>query len=118
MEWPIEWSTPGVSDAVIRRVTNALGWAVLVAFLILRPLAVLLFSATTRRRRFWCAQSRRDVEVELELGGIPGFRRPAAVRHRSVFDPPTAVRCRRLCLDSSYRRRWESSAPLGATGRG
>ena len=29
MEWPIEWSTPGVSDAVIRRVTNALGWAVL-----------------------------------------------------------------------------------------
>ena len=117
MEWPIEWSTPGVSDAVIRSVTNALGWAMLVAFVILLPLAV-LFSATMRRRRFWCAQSRRDVEVEFDLGGIPGFRRPAAVRRCSVFDPSTALRCRRLCLDSSYRRRWASSAPLGATGRG
>ena len=117
MEWPIEWPTPGVSDALIQSVTNALGWAMLVAFVILLPLA-LPFSATTRRRRFWCAQSRRDVEVELELGGIPGFRRPAAVRRCSVFDPPTAVRCRRLCLDSSYWRRWENSAPLSATGRG
>ena len=117
MEWPIEWSTPGVSDALIQSVTNALGWAMLVAFVILLPLAV-LFSATTRRRRFWCAQSRRDVEVEFELAGIPGFRWPAAVRRCSVFDPPTAVRCRRLCLDSSYRCRWEGSAPLTATGPG
>ncbi len=117
MDWPIEWSGPGVSDALIQSVTNALGWAMLVAFVILLPLAMLC-SATTRRSRFWCAQSRRDVEVEFVLGGIPGFGRPVAVRRCSVFDPPTAVRCRRLCLHSSYRRRWNASAPLRLTGAG
>ncbi|OGK88315.1 MAG: hypothetical protein A2X52_12610 [Candidatus Rokubacteria bacterium GWC2_70_16] len=117
MDWPIDWSGPGVSDALIQSIMNALGWAMLVAFVILLPLAV-LFSPMTRHRRFWCAQSRRDVEVEFALGGLPGFGRPVAVRWCSVFDPPTAVRCRRLCLEASYRRRWNTASPLRHTGAG
>ncbi len=117
MDWPAEWSSPGLSDALILGVTNALGWAMLVAFAVLLPLALLL-SPTIRRRRFWCAQSRRDVEVEFDLGGLPGFRRPVAVRSCSVFDPPTAVRCRRFCLATAFRRRWGGSASLPLAGGG
>lgn len=117
MEGPAGWSSSGLPDALILSVTNALGWAMLVAFAVLLPLALLL-SPTTRRRRFWCAQSRRDVEVEFEIGGVPGFRRPVAVRSCSVFDPRSVVRCRRLCLASGYRRRWGGSAspPLAGPG--
>ncbi len=85
---------------------------VVVGLLFLFPLAV-LFSRTTRRRRFWCVQSRREVEVEFEEHGLPGFRRAVAVKSCSVFDPPTAVSCRRRCLDPAFRRQWEPALPVG-----
>jgi hypothetical protein len=43
-----------------------------------------------RRRRFWCPLHRREVEVEFDERGLPGFRRQVAVKSCSVFDPPTA----------------------------
>lgn len=72
-----------------------------------------------RRRRFWCAWSRREVEVEFETRGLPGFRRVVTVRSCSAFDPPTAIECRRRCLDAAFRRQWEPPLPVydgSATG--
>jgi hypothetical protein len=102
---------------MIRGLVNALGWAMLAALAVLLPLALLL-GPRTRRRRFWCAQTRRDVEVEFEIGGMPGLRRPVAIRSCSFFSPPHIVRCRRLCLEGTYRRRWGGSAPLPPAGEG
>lgn len=66
----------------------------------------------TRRRKFWCAEARREVEVQFEERGLPGLPWSTAVRSCPVFDPPTAVGCRRRCLDSRFRRRWEFALPV------
>ena len=66
----------------------------------------------TRRRRFWCAEQRREVEVEFEEVGLPGLGWSAAVRSCPVFDPPTAIACRRRCLDARFRRQWDSPLPV------
>ena len=63
------------------------------------------------RRYFWCALHQREVEVELEEQGIPGFRTAVAVRSCSVFEPPTAIDCERRCLDPTFRVRWASPVP-------
>jgi hypothetical protein len=65
-----------------------------------------------RRRRFWCANARREVEVEFEARGFPGFRWLTGVRSCPVFDPPTGVACGRACLDARFRRRWEYALPI------
>jgi hypothetical protein len=101
----------GTQQAWIQGLSDALAWGMLGAMLFLVPL-VALFSRVTRRRRFWCALSRRDVEVEFEESGLPGLRRPVAVKSCSIFDPPTAVECRRRCLDSDFRRQWDTTLPV------
>lgn len=112
MDWTGEWPDEAVARAWTQGIADALGWGVLLSLLFLLPLVV-LFSRAIRRRRFWCAQSGREVEVEFEEHGLPGFRRSVAVRSCSVFDPPAAVRCRRRCLDADFRHLWAS-----APGRG
>lgn len=85
---------------------TVLGWGVLIWAGVAATLAVLLLSIATqavRRRRFWCAQVQREVEVEFEERGFIGFRRAVAVRSCSVFDPPTQARCQRSCLDRDAR---------------
>jgi len=67
------------------------------------------FPFRIRRYHFWCALSHREVEVEFEEVGLPGFWREVAVKRCSAFDPPTAVSCRRCCLDPTYRHLWETS---------
>jgi universal stress protein A len=64
-----------------------------------------------RLRRFWCAEHRREVEVEFEMRGLPGFRSPVAVRSCSAFEPGAAIDCSRRCLDPSFRLQWEPVAP-------
>ena len=66
----------------------------------------------TRRRKFWGPFTRLDVEVEFQERGLPGFGRQSAVVSCSVFDPPTVVACRRRCLDSGFRRQWDSALPV------
>ena len=51
------------------------------------------------RRRFWCEQAGREVEVQLEEAGPPGLRRFIAVVSCTAFESPTHVRCHRTCLD-------------------
>jgi len=106
MDWTRAWPDEAVATAWTQGIADALGWGVLLSLLFLFPLVV-LFSRAIRRRRFWCAQSGREVEVELEERGLPGFRRAVAVRSCSVFDPPAAIGCRRRCLDADFRRPWE-----------
>lgn len=62
----------------------------------------------SRRHRFWCIAMRREVEVRLEESGVPGLRLATAVRSCTAFDPPTAITCRRRCLDVAFRRQWQS----------
>lgn len=60
----------------------------------------------TWKRRVWCADLGREVEVEFEERGLPGLRWKTRVRSCSAFDPATDVTCRRRCIDPQYRRRW------------
>jgi len=78
-----------------------MGFALAVAIVACVGLAARVFKA--RRRHFWCASAEREVEVSFVEVGLPGFRRPVAVRGCSMFDPPTEVTCRRDCLDRDVR---------------
>ena len=64
------------------------------------------------RRRFPCARSGRDAEVEFVVRGLPGLGPVVGVRSRSAWDPPTAVECQRRCLDPAFRRQWEPARPV------
>ena len=112
MEWLFGWSGLEAGDRWIQSFTDVLGWGTLGALLFLFPLVV-VFSRATRRRHFWCAQARREVEVEFEEQGLPGFRHTRNVKNCSVFDPSTGVSCNRRCLDSDFRRQWEPALPIG-----
>lgn len=99
----------GVSSAelVVRALT--------VAALAVIPLLIFL-PRKVRRRRFWCALERREVEVQFEEAGPPGLGQPVAVESCSAFDPPTAVACARRCLDVAFRRQWEPAQALRGHG--
>lgn len=64
------------------------------------------------RRRFWCGWSGRDVEVAFVERGFPGIPWAVAVRSCSAFDPPTAIECRRQCVDAAFRRQWAPALPV------
>jgi hypothetical protein len=66
----------------------------------------------TRRRRFWCAVKKQDVEVEFETRKRFGIPRIVDVQRCTVFDRPTEVACGRHCLDASFRNRRPFSPPL------
>ena len=111
MNGPFGWLDADIGTVSVV-VTGVLGWGVIAALLFLVPL-VILFSRATRRRRFWCALSQREVEVEYEDRGLPGFRWSAAVKSCSVFDPATALGCHRRCREAQFRRQWPPALPIG-----
>ena len=111
MDWSRGWPVEQVREGWVQGLTDVFSWGLILAVLFLVPLLV-VFSSGIRRRQFYCAQSGREVEVEFEERGVPGFRCDVAVRSCSVFDPPTAVDCQRRCLNSDYRRQWEPPLPL------
>jgi hypothetical protein len=100
--WPDEVVAAGWTQAM----ADAMAWGSIAALLLLVPLLV-LFSRAVRQRHFWCLVRRRDVEVEMEERGLPGLRRAVAIRSCSAFEPPTAVTCRRSCLEHDCRRLYE-----------
>ncbi len=111
MDWPAGLSAAEVREVWVQGFTDVLAWGLVVALLFLFPLVV-LFSRTTRCRGFWCARSGREVEVEFEEHGLPGFRRAVAVKRCSVFEPSNAVGCGRRCLDADFRRQWPAALPI------
>lgn len=90
-------------------------WATLALLVLLVPVFG-VFSHMIRRRRFWCAQAKREVEVLVEERGLPGFAHAASVTSCSVFDPPTALTCDRRCVSAEFRRRWPSALPIMKSG--
>jgi nucleotide-binding universal stress UspA family protein len=62
-------------------------------------------------RRFWCAWSEREVEVEFVERGFPGLRWAVGVKSCTNFEPPSAIECQRRCLDPAYRRQWPPALP-------
>lgn len=111
MDWPLGWSGVETSQAWTSGTADLFAWGLLGILLFMVPVLVLL-SGATRRRRFWCAESGRDVEVEFEERGFPGLRR-AVVKSCSAFDPPGALICRRRCLDPGYQRPWQPTIGFG-----
>jgi hypothetical protein len=104
MGWPTESVGWDVQEAWVESAVNALawgifGWGAVVATVVLLAMLVI----RNRRRHFWCQGAGREVEVEFEEVGVPGFRKATTVLSCSVFDPPTAVRCHRDCLNPEAR---------------
>jgi hypothetical protein len=73
-----------------------LAWVAGVVILLF--LAVLITSSPVRRR-FWCEQAGREVDVAFEEDGPPALRRYIAVVSCTAFSPSTLVQCHRACLD-------------------
>jgi len=105
MNFPVGSRALDSSTALSQSATDAYGW-VIVAFALAAAIlaaAGLAARAFVARRHFWCASAEREVEVRFLEAGLPGFRRPVAVRSCSMFDPPTEVTCRRDCLNRDVR---------------
>ena len=99
MDWPMGSGAWDAQELWVREAVDAVtwimvGWGVVVAVVLL--LAALVVAVG--RRRFWCGQAQREVAVDFEEHGFPGFRRPVAVLRCSAFQPPTAITCGRSCL--------------------
>jgi len=99
MDWPM-----GYDGADVRVWAESLAstyWWPLLAWIagagILFLFAVLVTSFPVRRR-FWCEQAGREVDVAFEEDGPSGLRRFVAVVSCSAFGPSTQVRCNRACL--------------------
>jgi hypothetical protein len=116
VEIPIQWTRDEAAMVSVRSLCDALGWGMLTALLLVVPLTV-LFARVVRRRRFWCSRAHRDVVVEFADAGLPGMRRSANVWSCTAFDPPTAVTCRRECVDPEFREPCEGPAVVGTRWR-
>jgi len=83
---------------------TVLAWMTLLGTLTV-ALARLIWASlrVLRPRRFWSPAVSRDVEVSFEEWGPPRFRQALRVASCSVFDPASALACRRVCLDGTRR---------------
>jgi hypothetical protein len=98
-------------EALTWALRQALAWAAAAVTVAVAVAGVLKASGhAIRPRRFWCPAAVRDVEVVFEEWGPPGLRRPVRIATCSAFEPASAARCRRGCLDTTYRR---CGAPFG-----
>jgi hypothetical protein len=100
MDWPVGYDGADVrawaESTASGYVWPLLAWAAVVVILFL---LVVLVTSFPVRRRFWCEQAGREVDVAFEEDGRPGLRRFVAVVSCSAFEPSTQVRCNRSCLD-------------------
>lgn len=109
-EWMPTW-TEELAGGSASGIGVALSWGVLASLLVLLAVVVFVWR-TVRRRHFWCAEQKREVEVEFEEHGFPGAPYAVLVKRCSVFDPPGAITCGRRCRHGEFRRRWESALPI------
>ena len=92
-------------------ITQLVALAFLIAVVLICE-RTLLWGTTRRLRAFRCPLMKREVEVEFEEGRVLGFRRSVAVKSCAAFELPTAIECRRPCVDSAFRRQWEFALPV------
>lgn len=99
---------------LMRAFLMGLTWmAVLGALAILLGSVVEASCSAVRSRRFWCPSIGRDVQVQFDECGPPGFRHVLRVVECSAFEPPSAIACRRVCRDATCRR---PGAPFELSG--
>ena len=87
----------------------------LVALLLGSACHAYLCGTVRRRRGFRCPLMRREVEVEFLERWFLGVRQAAVPTRCSAFEVPTAIECRRRCLDRAFRNQWPF--PLSVAGR-
>ncbi|MFI5373015.1 MAG: hypothetical protein ACHQ8D_00085 [Candidatus Rokuibacteriota bacterium] len=100
MDWPIGYD--GDVRGLAENAATAYWWWPLLAWVagvVILLVLVVLVTGLPVRRRFWCAQAGREVDVAFEEDGLPGARRFIAVVSCTAFEPSTHVRCHRECLD-------------------
>jgi hypothetical protein len=100
MDWPVGYDGADI-QAWAESAASTYWWPLLawVAGAAILVFVAVLITSFPVRRRFWCEQAGRDVEVAFEEDGPPALRRFVAVVSCTAFDPPTRVRCNRACLD-------------------
>ncbi len=104
MDWLTEFPGQNPQELWIQGATNALAWGLLGWGLIVATVLLLgMLAIRNRRRRFWCEGAGRDVEVEFEERGLPGYHKAVTVLSCNAFGIPTEVRCDRACLDPGRR---------------
>jgi hypothetical protein len=114
----------GVEELVLIETASRLFIIAQIAALLLVALIVVigewtaLFGRTHGRRAFRCALAGRDVEVQVTERRVFGFGQALAVHTCSAFESPSAVACRRQCLDGAFRRQWEFALPVGRLAQG
>ena len=120
MDWSMLWTEWEAGDLSVQNAADGVWWVLLIwALLTLGVLLLtqLVVEPVLRRRHFVCAEAGREVEVEFEEWGVAGLRRAMAVRSCSVFDPPSAVQCRRACLNRDVRVQLPLSLVASLEGR-
>jgi len=116
MDWPAEFVGWDLQEAWVQGASDTIawgifGWAVIVATVLLLG----MLAIRNRRRRFWCTEALCQVEVHFEDRGLPGLA-TSTVLSCSAFDPPTAVHCRRACLERGQRNPVPSVRRMSSTG--
>jgi len=99
MDWPMGYDGADVrvwAESVASSYSwPLLAWAVGAALLFL---LVVMITGMPVRRRFWCEQAGREVDVEFQENGSPLLRRFVAVVSCTAFEPSAHVRCNRAFL--------------------
>lgn len=120
MDWPMLWTEWEAADVSVQNATDGVWWLLLIWALVvvgMLLLTQLVVEPVLKRRHFVCAEAGREVEVEFEEWGLAGLRRAVTVRSCSVFDPPSAVQCRRACLNRDVRVQLPLSLVASLEGR-
>jgi len=120
MELPMLWTEWGAEDVWAPNAADGVWWVLVIwALMVLGVLllTLLVVDPALKRRRFVCVEAGREVEVEFEERGLAGLRRAVAVRSCSVFEPPSAVECRRACLSRDVRLQLPLSLVPSLEGR-
>jgi hypothetical protein len=99
MDWPVGYDGADIrvwaESAASAYFWPLLAWAAAVAILFVLAVLVTGFPV---RRRFWCEQAGREVDVAFEEDGPPRLRRFVAVVSCTACEPSTHVGCNRACL--------------------
>ncbi len=105
MDWLSEWDP--LPYTVIEAADTGADSGRLTAWLIVALAAAIIAALWYRQRifrhSFWCATSRREVDVRVRRGRVLSC---------SAFENPMAIACDRRCVDRGFRMQWPAALPV------